>query len=315
MTNTNSTKDPFFIFYDSRSGSTYLAKCLVENANVCIPPEANFVTSIIKSYGVKAIKTERDIKLLCDIIGDDCKFIDWNIKLEDIFSKSKKQLKRNKELYLREFFFYILELFSEQLPRREDCKVFGFKKGSYMLYFKQLKEIFPHAKFIHLIRDGRAVFNSKKSSIYSATGKPFETEPCQAAKMWKKKVKLSRHIDSLYPDNSIIIHYEKLITYPNSTLNEVANFLNLNILSSVSSYYYEIPERYGRLHKNIEKQPLMSRIDSWKTSLSSQEIEKYEAIAGKILTLEGYSLCSLFWKRLYQKVNISRIFAIPRKNQ
>ena len=291
--------DPFFIFYDARSGSTYFAKCLVERAKACIPPETNFVTSIISQYGTTDITSKSDIQVLCDIIRRDRKFSDWQLNIKEIQSHIEEQLKLNQKLSLRDFFGIILRLYGKQFENDKFTR-FGFKKGSYISFFQELKEIFPNTKFIHLIRDGRAVFNSKKHNVYSVTGKPFETNPSQAAQTWKQTIKLSRQIDNLYPEDSLIIHYEKLIENPDLNLNKVVDFLNLNPVKSVYLHEYQVPDRYGILHKNIKKQPLKSRMDSWKTSLKLQEIEQYEAIAGKTLKQEGYYLHSNFYKRLFR---------------
>ncbi len=40
--------DPFFMFYDARSGSTFLTNLLIKNANIAIPPETNFVSLIFE---------------------------------------------------------------------------------------------------------------------------------------------------------------------------------------------------------------------------------------------------------------------------
>ena len=284
--------DPFFIFYDARSGSTYFAKCLAERAKVCIPPETNFVTYIISQYGTKDITSKSDIQFLCDIIGRDRKFRDWQLNIKEIQSHTEEQLKLNQKLSPRDFFGIILRLYGEQFENDQFSR-FGFKKGSYISFFQELKEIFPNTKFVHLIRDGRAVFNSKKHNAYSVTGQPFETNPSQAAQTWKQTIKLSRQIHNLYPKDSLIIHYEKLIQNPDLTLNKVVDFLNINPIESVCFTQYTVPERYGKLHNNIEKKPLKSRMDSWKTSLNLQEIEQYELVAGEILKQEGYCLHSL----------------------
>ena len=278
-------QDPFFIFYDARSGSTYLAKILVENAKVCIPPETNFVSSIIREYGTKNINNINDLKVLCNILSRDHKFSDWNIDIEDIAIEIKCQLRVKKTVTIREFIICVCELFSQ----RQGSNIrFGFKKGSYISYFKQLKIIFPKAQFIHLIRDGRAVFNSKKHSIYSGTGKPFETDASKAARRWKQTVELSRHIDNLYPESSTIVHYEDLVENSDLVITRLMKFLDLDLIIPSLDSSYNVPKRYGKLHENIGKKALKNRIDAWKETLKPTEIEEYELVAGKVLESEGY---------------------------
>ncbi|PSO64373.1 MAG: hypothetical protein BRC36_06740 [Cyanobacteria bacterium QH_2_48_84] len=55
------------------------------------------------------------------------------------------------------------------------------------------------------------MFSSQKNSIYSRTGRPFQTNPYRAAKAWCKMVDLLKEIKREYPQESLVIYYENLI--------------------------------------------------------------------------------------------------------
>ena len=76
----------------------------------------------------------------------------------------------------------------------------------------KLKVHFLTRNFLAIIRDGRAVFSSQKNSIYSRTGRLFQINPYRAAKAWCKMVDLLKEIKREYPQESLVIYYENLIT-------------------------------------------------------------------------------------------------------
>ncbi len=170
-------------------------------------------------------------------------------------------------------------------------KVFGVKKGSYIYHYSRLKEIFPKAKFIGIIRDGRAVFNSKKQSIYSGTGKPFEINPYRAAKEWCKKLRMLQEIKNTYKE-TLVIYYEKMIQNPIKTVKIACDFLGISsqIGNISNNKKYFVSNRYGDLHKNIGKEALTSRISEWKNALSFDEIFAFESVAYNELLSEGYEI-------------------------
>jgi hypothetical protein len=165
----------------------------------------------------------------------------------------------------------------------------GVKKGSYVYYLNSIRQLFPSARFLCLIRDGRAVFHSKKNSRYSVTGRPFTTDPRDAAKVWKERMNLMRQLERLGA-RCHMVHYENLIADTDHSLDEIGEFLGL-VRAEDSRATYAIGERYeGGLHQNIHRPPLTERIDYWRQGLSAEEIGAFEAIAGAELEREGYSL-------------------------
>lgn len=284
-------KDPFFIFYDSRSGSTYLANLLSKSAKIAIPPETNFIPLIIKNYNKKNISSLPDLVLANQIIFSDQKFNDWGLTKTEILEDISKKIPISKA----EFIILIFEMYLKK--NSQAAEYFGIKKN-YSRYYAGLKKLFPDLKIISLIRDGRAVFRSKKTSIYSVTQKPFSTDPVVSAKDWCFEVTKTNQL--LQNGEKVIkVFYEDLISNSEETVQKILKFLSVKFEPQADTY--KIPERYGELHMNIKKSSDLSKIERWKKELSLKEILLYQAIAGKILKQEGY--------RLYKsKVNVKTLF-------
>jgi protein-tyrosine sulfotransferase len=279
-------KDPIFILYDARSGSNYLANLLVKRLNIVIPPESNFIPIIFRHFSKKTIDTKRELDKIIDIAFMDDKFTDWKVRKDIILNIIENEL----PITIGEFILTICTIYKESYF--SEASAMCIKKGDYLKYHFQLKSIFPKSKFIILIRDGRAVYNSKKNSIKSKTGRPFETNPIRAAKVWCKKIDVLNYIKNKYDVDSTKIYYEQLIRDKESTLSKISDFLKLtdNKNRTLNSNKYRVPSRYGDLHKNIKKETLTHRIKAWRNELSDYEIFEFESVAYQHLLLEGYEL-------------------------
>ncbi len=287
-----SLKRPFFILGDSRSGTTLLAYLLSRHSSVIIPPESNFVQRLINILLVNSIhKPVKKYKLL-DIVFSECKFQDWNInreKLENVLP----DLVSIKETILTICSFYAYK-------QSHNAEAFGIKKNLIGIY-DQASSLFNNLRVLWVIRDGRAVFYSKKISIKTSTNRPFETNPLTAASTWSWKNKKLENISSKY-ENTIKIQYEKLLTDTENVLQGICSFLDLPYEGIPHpTVKYHIPDRYKALHKNIGKKLDQSRVDAWLNGLSPREISFYELIAGDMLLKHGYRL-------MYDHSNLASLF-------
>ena len=168
-------EDPFFLVYDSRSGSTFLANELTKRFEVAIPPETNFLTFILKQFGHASFETDMQMVSLTETIMSDPKFSDLKIGRDDLEELLLHHAPMSSSAVVRA----ILDLFRRR--RGLDGHRYGIKKGSYLSHYQDLLRLFPKTKFVGLMRDGRAVFNSKKQSTYSGSGRPMEIDARRAA--------------------------------------------------------------------------------------------------------------------------------------
>jgi hypothetical protein len=71
-----------------------------------------------------------------------------------------------------------------------------------------LSSAFPRSKFIHLVRDGRAV----AASVMPLDWGP--SEPIEAAKWWTSEMAHGLAAESCFPGQVIQVRYEKLVSNP-----------------------------------------------------------------------------------------------------
>ena len=154
----------------------------------------------------------------------------------------------------------------------------NFRRGLTLL------ALFPAARFIHLIRDGRAV---------AASLLPLDWGPnnaLQAAEFWMARCALGLAAESkLGPERVLRVRYEDLITAPESTLRRIAEFVGVEYQSAMASGAGAEPGPYHeRQHRLVGRPPDRTRVAGWRQSLTARQIEIFEAEAAEFLTMLGY---------------------------
>ena len=256
---------------------------LVKFVGAAIPPETNFITALLSKYEKETIDNDSDLKQTIDIIYQDNKFSDWKLDRAEV----EDYIERSFPLTIRDLILQICTLYKQK--NYPNSQFFGLKKGVYLTKYRQMKQLFPQAKFVGIVRDGRAVFNSKKHSIYSVTGKPFETDPYRAAKEWCRIYGFLQEVLQKYPTEIINIQYEKMIEDPDNVIAEIREFFDISEVKEFGDKSYVISDRYGNLHKNVNKKPLEKRITAWQKTLLAEEIYAFESVAYKQLFVSRVS--------------------------
>ncbi len=154
-----------------------------------------------------------------------------------------------------------------------------------------LHSLWPMARFVHLIRDGRDVALSLMNWPRVSTKKPgtFETwkdDPVStAAFWWELNVRAGRNAGkSLGPDLYYEMRYESLISDPKNECRKLCELLDLPYDNSMLHYYREPVLRKGIK----ERQPITQGLRDWRTQMSLKDVERFEAAAGVLLEELGY---------------------------
>jgi len=156
----------------------------------------------------------------------------------------------------------------------------NFKRGLAML------RLFPDARFIHIVRDGRGV---------AASVLPLDWGPndiVSAATFWMARCGLGLAAElHLGAARVLRVRYEDLLLSPEPTLRKVAEFAGLEYEPAMARGTGHSPMRYNeRQHRLVGQPPDRSRASSWTDTLTRREIEIFEAETGSLLESLGYQL-------------------------
>ena len=162
----------------------------------------------------------------------------------------------------------------------------GDKTPYYVLHMVRLKQVFPDAQFVHLLRDGRDV----ALSLFGRRHDFRVYNAYFAGKYWQQYVEAGREQGrQLGLDTYLELRYEDLITDQKPTLQRLYAFLGEEFTDELLNY-----KRAGQAGKTpLVSQPLRpDNAEKWRRKMTSAQIRLFEAAAGGTLVDFGYELAT-----------------------
>ena len=163
-------------------------------------------------------------------------------------------------------------------PDRPDL-VWGDKTPGYVSHLPLLAEIFPGARFLHVLRDPRDHCLSVKKS--------FGKDPIRAADRWRVSVERARRDGASLPAAYLELRYEVLLEDPERAMREVCAFVGVdyeNRMIQLESSQEDLGDARG--HGGIVR----GNSGKWRQGLGARDVERIESIVGEVATAAGYRL-------------------------
>jgi hypothetical protein len=152
--------------------------------------------------------------------------------------------------------------------------------------WRLLDDTFPDARFVHIVRDGRAVALSLKSVRWG----PNDVEA--SAQWWLSRLSTALMCElALGAECVLRVRYEDLVSDPATALGRVCAFIGVEYEPSMAAGGgYRLPKYWNHGHTLVARSPDASRIGAWARDLSASDIERFEAAAGPALEFFDYPL-------------------------
>ena len=150
---------------------------------------------------------------------------------------------------------------------------------------------FPSAKYIHIIRDPRAVYHSQKTSINPFLGKPYSSSPLKTAMEWEKAIETTNYNN--HQHKILQIKFENIVKSPNKSLENIIQFFSVSTkkdLKSSTTFTDRMVPKDKNLHKKINEKPDTEKIFNWKNNLNNEEIKKIDFYLNKLLIANNYEV-------------------------
>lgn len=176
-------------------------------------------------------------------------------------------------------------------------RLVGDKTPHYVRSLPTLHHLWPAAKIVHLIRDGRDVSQSvlgwrkvteRGGSVarFSAFGEdPVATVAC----WWEWLVRLGREDGAaLGPDHYHEIRYESLVAKPASECERLCDFLRVPYDERMLGFHEGRERGDPRLDAKKAWRPVTPGLRNWRSEMSPADVERFEAAAGGLLDELGY---------------------------
>lgn len=157
-------------------------------------------------------------------------------------------------------------------------------------HYEEYLSVWPHARFINMVRDGRDVLASQL-----ALGS-FGNSPAEVAKSWKNTHMRFRKFISMANVCAVEVFYEDLVQDPGAVLPKIAAAIGLDFDAAMLKHHESSLTVFKANHLSLKqiKQPISTKqISRWRKELSRSQVAEFEAIAGDALEDLGYKRSEL----------------------
>lgn len=273
-----------FLLYYSRSGSTFLSSRLDAYGDIGVTVESHFTRALILDREeLSAAHAPREVHKL---LAREERFMNLGVSAEDL----EAHLRGGGGYGAGEVARAVLAAYFA--PRKPGAKVWVVKDGTNGYWIRQLAREIPEARFIHVIRDGRAVMNSGLNNERPyARGERMTRDPLTLARLWSRFVDGIADFAAESPGRVIEVRYEDLISGEESELARVRRSLGLpeaRRSGDGSGYYANIPEKERTLHGLVSGEAVSGRIEAWRKELRPGDLLVFERRAAGSLRRHGY---------------------------
>lgn len=270
---------PFFIVGAARSGTTLFAMMLNSHSRIAIPYESHFIPDYYRrreSLGDLKNNANDRINLVNSILAEP--FVArWDKRVEP------GDVDTGKCTSLEETIDQIYTAYA----RKHSKPTWGDKTPAHISEIHILNRMFPSAKFIHIIRDGRDVALSFIKRSWGISD--FMT----ALTDWEQKVDCARKVLCMLPETQRMdLRFEDLVSSPEAEIRRVTDFLGIDFEERmIESYCEKAPGYVGKLmkiHPHLSERPSSAQAFKWVKSLHPADQAIAFDIAGELLKELGY---------------------------
>ena len=286
-----------FILGNPRSGTSLFRLMLNAHPQIISPPECGFLHWWFTKYKNwdGSSNTSNNINEFIKDIKSSKKMEDWNLDFEKLEQKINQQNPKN----YAELGEIVYVMFAEQ-----KCKkpiVIADKNNYYINHLSDLKEIWPTAKYILLIRDGRDVACSYLKIEKLVTDSPYKPKLTNDISVIAKEWVINNNnsidfINSFEDKRGLIVRFEDIVTNPKFFLTQVCDFLEVEFHDEMLNYYIKNAIHQDEPSSTIDwkmktlEPPDENNIDKYKSELSEEHYNEFNAIATPLLRKFNYEI-------------------------
>lgn len=263
-----------------RSGTTLLRNMFDAHSALAMTHESHFIGPLAKFRSRYESEAGFDNDAFVADLFSDANFVRQGLEVEDVRLALDKAGTRSYAGAVRAVF--------AAYAAKNGKKLYGDKTPGSVTQIEMLAELFPEAKFVHIIRDGRAVALS-----YLERPEWGPETMAEAANHWKNRVRRGRAAGrAIGAERYMEVRYEDVVADPEAVARRVCDFLGLEFEEGMLRYHERSkafiestkdPEAF----KNLSK-PITAGLRDWDEEISRDDRRLFEAVAGDLLEELGY---------------------------
>jgi hypothetical protein len=276
-----------FIVGMGRSGTTLLRTILDAGEECLFAPEAKVIVHLKQKYNHRKNWSSSLLNEFIEDLYKENAFKDyWGIDRTDLSSKFHL-------LPLQKITFPLLckiiyLSYPSDFPKNK-IRLLGDKNPVYSVFLPELLEVFPNAKFIHIVRDYRDCILSNK--------RLFKRQNIFAlAQLWKLYNSWIDIYSRKYPNQFYLLRYEDLVADPDKIIHEICVFSGLVFNPKMLDFHQNLNETITNetniliqhTYPEILKKVNLENIGKWKNELSKEEQKKIAYVLNEYGVKYGY---------------------------
>lgn len=294
---------PIFVVGCDRSGTTLLRLMLTSHPMVAIPPEGPFVVRLYATFGLLDYFPPSTIDRFLDAFFEIEKCAEWGLerwRLRDALCTAEPKA----------YSTVVSTVYEEYLRQKQPTKhIWGDKNPGYVSHIGAVASILPHARFLHIIRDGRDVAVSMRKPPFNVTS------VTDAAAYWKHQV--SKGIlggGEIGHKRYMEIRYEDLVKDSESSLRRICSFCGIPFDAEMLQFDEKnreqalVPAQRLAWHANTLRPVTGERVSAWKDEMTKADALHFQFLAGSMLRKYQYSVSPipLFQRLAFTAQAVSR---------
>jgi Sulfotransferase family len=266
---------PLFVTGCPRSGTTMLASMLGRGRNVAVLPEMQYVATLLQMSGESPADIAR-------FLSRNFRFRTLGLAIDE--TDVTNALARGGTTVL---IAHIIERYatanSIALDRTAPIHWVEHSPES-SRSLDLLASAFPTARFIHIVRDPRAVYSSMRQLLRWNVW-----EPRKAARLWNISVDRCRRFVEQMPKRSFEVRYEDLVAAPEAHLRSICDFAGIAFEPSMpEGGGLKVPAFSREQHRLVGRAADAARASAWKAELPLREADIVEAVATELMLRYRY---------------------------
>ena len=260
-----------------RSGTTLLRVMLDRNPELAVPDESYFVPQLARRH-----RTPVDPAAFLDDLRRLPTLVDWGLSPASVQARLRPGMTTDDA---------IAAVFAAYAAERGKAR-WGDKTPLYMQHLDLLERLFPDARFVHLIRDGRDAalsFLSVPAGLMTE-GWGHPQDAAGFACQWATEVASARELGARVGGQRYReLRYEALVADPEGELRAVCAFAGLEYDPAMLDYVGQT-DSARKAHQQRLNEPPRQNVREWRTEMSESDRHAFEEVAGALLAELGYEV-------------------------
>jgi hypothetical protein len=267
---------PLLVLGVRRSGTTLLRVMLDRNPELAVPDETYFVPQIADRHRGR---------IDADAFVDDLRRLPALAELQIAPAAVRERLPADATIADG-----VRAVFEAHAAAHGKAR-WGDKTPMYMQHLGLLERLFPDARYVHLIRDGRdaclsflAVLRGIMTESW-AHPRDAQSFACQ----WRTEVQAARRLGRRAGARYLEVGYEQLVAEPEAELRAICAFAELPWDPGMLGYAATVDVSAKPHQTSLARAPTAGLRD-WRSQMAPGDVAAFEGVAGDLLAELGYQL-------------------------